>query len=574
MDEIERRPLGRRFLFPKLGITDPVICILSNLLYEQLNYIWKNTSIVKLKFLAVTTITFLWFTSFAQLPFSHEILLDPGTGEVRPSLIEIVPGESYTVSGSFTDGDTLLGIFSAEVGSSGIPSNIYAHSVDLSLNDGGASAPPFRCSDGGMLYTLVKNGPFIGQTACFMKVDQDGGVQWNKCISDSVLIMFPSVPMITEEEGTYIVSIRLRFSTTGIWHNALLKLSVQGDLITASRFEEDINLTNSYQSELVPYSTAGFLRAQTITLPEPESQTRMILQKWTSDLLLLWSKIYDLGEDHYFKDLQVLSNGDLLITGAMSWPGPRAFICRLDSFGEIIFAKHMINEQFNLDGCIEMNDGSFTCYGWRPQGLFKECLIVRFSADGTFIKAMELDDDYAHYLFNSTAIESDGAGIIFTGTTELHSGIVLSTDTSLMGLCNAVPHTSSVGLITSSVTNHLVVPASMNLDLVTVTTQPYNASLIVSNMCLTTTILSDEELSNSLVVAPNPASGPVIFTVVGSKGQNGFIEIRDPSGRLVDRLAVRSDVITWDSRSLSPGLYLVDHVVDGVIVSIGKLVVE
>jgi hypothetical protein len=79
--------------------------------------------------------------------------------------------------------------------------------------------------------------------------------------------------------------------------------------------------------------------------------------------------------------------------------------------------------------------------------------------------------------------------------------------------------------------------------------------------------------SPAFSIHPNPASGTVSFTFNHLEPDASLL-IRDAIGRLIDRLPVRSSHISWPIGSLSSGIYLVEHVVGGVVRSMEKLVVE
>ncbi|HLG35645.1 MAG TPA: T9SS type A sorting domain-containing protein [Bacteroidia bacterium] len=425
-----------------------------------------------------------------------------------------------------------------------------------------------RTSDSGYLFLASSVAHKVG----LLKTDSAGTPSWFRLYSDSVNFNYGFVNNnLVEADSSYYIYGSYHNVPSGMGsEGVILRVDYSGYVIeevgfggqdAASEVPRAIMKTQDgaivTTSSIYPYFSNGYYYA-------------IGVQKWDTELNLLWSKRYSFNYIQVVNSIIPLSDSCLLVIGYHNvYQGPvQQFIFKLDPDGNVLWGKCILPGQASFLRAIELPDHSFILHG-----INNGTIVSRYNSSGNFLSAAQLTGFPGGY--NLMERENANDDLLMVGPTMAgmsdHRLYFLRMDSAYNAACNVLPFTISDSSL--SVTDGVLAIATtpFNITHIDSVLFPSPLNIVVSNLCLPTGI-DNQTNSSDVAIYPNPSADELIISGAFSKGE---INIYNALGEkiLSREIAVGEKEVKLNVKNFTAGIYVV-RISDEKLHWAGKFVKE
>lgn len=329
-------------------------------------------------------------TATAQSPFVHLFDVPPAMSH-RNMLFDRIGTDLYRVAGTLTVPDSSW-IYRAEVDALGAVQNAMLIRCD-SGTASQYSPIVLPTSDGGLLFSYDNLG--VGtRTQTLLKLDAAGDVQWAQHYPDNYGI-FPNdhIAGMVEKDGHYfLLGHRQDVPVNEGYASILLEVDSTGACV---------QLRTWAGGDLMSDLGRGLLRTAgnglcAVSVQRPyfgqSSYPSVSVQRWDDAMQVQWSYTYSLGNYHYQNHALLLQDDGLMLTGQIrfnSGAGPfYPYMMRLDSTGQVLWARVILFTQMSPKTTVQEPDGTFTVLLYRDS---LQMVVAHVDGNGALLSAIGTD---------------------------------------------------------------------------------------------------------------------------------------------------------------------------------------
>ncbi|MBL7950496.1 MAG: T9SS type A sorting domain-containing protein [Flavobacteriales bacterium] len=490
----------------------------------------------------------------AQAPFNYKLVQGAtGAGVSVLSVREVGP-EVYRVSAQHGAADGLPYFSLFDMHADGTVQNGASVPVDTNISYKRIILPT---ADGGHLFSYLWATDGTDKQV-YLKTDAAGQVEWNRYYPDNYALFLNDIEQgIVEKDGHYFTFGHSQdVPGNDGWACALVELDAVGALVARYHFAEGDDWSDIPKAILrTPengLSTVSVLRPYFSAASFPQ----IAVQRWTADLELEWSRTYSFGNYHLLSSVNQLADGSLVISGivrlAFNSSGFLPFIFKVDTNGDVVWARRTQGLTPELTDVLEEADGSLSAVGWvsDSQGTGRP-LTASLGPDGALLQANVTE--VGSYNLRPTELLHTNTGEYLVRY--LSSSMLMRLDATLNFACGNEPYTWSDTLVEPVVVDFPVMLEQMDMltsfDSTIVSTPNTFAT---TDLCLST-IMDPSADPTELHAWPVPTHGMLTVQLAAPSGQSIY-RVIDALGRTV--LTGRSDDTTRLQVDLSPmpsGMY-------------------
>ena len=497
----------------------------------------------------------------AQAPFSCVFdATAPGLFNRALSFDRIGP-DAYRVTGTITGADSAW-FYRAEMDADGMLAGMDLIRCDTGFN---ASYPSviLNTTDGGQLfsYLYVESGT---DKQTFVKMDAGGNVQWVRHYPYNFAIFLNDEEHgLIEKDGHYFVLGHRQDVPANIgWGSVLLELDGTGECVQMRTWAGG-DLWSDLGRGILPTVDNGLY---TVQVQRPYSGASVFphvsVQRWDATMQVQWSYQYAVGNYHTQNHALRTHDDGLLLTGQIrfnSGAGPfRPYFIRLDSAGQVVWARVVLDTQLSPTAVVEEPDGGLTVLLHQNA---PELLVARLDGTGALIAAhvaqglptdawpLDLVRDSITGEHLVRAYEPGAGGSIY----------LMRLDADALFACGNEPYAWTDSLVTPQQLDFPVTITTGTLASVDTMTTTVPGSFTAVDACLSTAVAPNEEEAQ-VRAWPVPLE-EVLHVDVGTPATATVpYAIMDATGRLeLNGSTATGDggVISLDVTALATGFHLI-----------------
>lgn len=490
----------------------------------------------------------------AQAPFLLKLDAPPGLYQ-RNMLFDRIGTDLYRVAGVFYRPDTAW-LYRAEVDAWGLVQN----GTLVRCDSGSAGQYPsvlVPTSDGGLLFSYCNVAGGTGKQT-FAKLDATGAVEWARHYPDNYAIFLNDDPTsMVEKDGHYFVlGHRQDVPATVGWSSTMLEVDSTGACVNLHTWA-----AGDYFSDL----GRGLMRTAdnglyTVSVLRPYSGSssfpRLSVQRWNAALQVDWSYTYSLGNYHLQNDALLLQDGGLLLSGQVRFGVGgtpfRPYFLRLDSAGQVLWSRVVLDPQLSPRAAVEEPDGSFRVLVDRDT---VQLMLAHLDANGVLLSAVGTDALMSGVVPMDLLRDAGSGEHLVLGV----GNHLARLDANGLYACGNQPLTWTDSVVTVQPTAFPVTMTTSSLASYPIGWNTSPLPLIASDPCLSTEVTGPD-------TRPEPLCWPVpvsneLFVALG-EGMDRAVpcSAHDATGRCVLRgIATAQDggVLRLDVSTLATGVHIV-----------------
>lgn len=498
--------------------------------------------------------------ALAQTPYLLRVEPPPGLFH-SDMLFDRIGTDLYRIAGTLTGPDTAW-FYQARVDAVGTVQN----ATMLRCDSGSAGQYPsvlLPTADGGLLFSYL-NATNGTDKQTFAKLDASGAVEWARHYPDNYGIFLNDHPTaMVEKNGHYFVLGHRQDVAPNVgWSSTMLEVDSVGACVQLHTWADGDALSDLGRG-LMRTADNGLY---SVFVQRPyfgqSSYPSVSVQRWDASLQVAWSYRYALGNYHFQNHALLLQDGGLLLSGQVrftSGSAPfRPYFMRLDSTGQVVWSRVVLDTQLSPKAAVEEADGSFTLLLYSNTA---QLMLVHLDASGALLSAIG-PDALPTSAFPADLVRDGASGehlVRGRVTVPGNPTYLARLDANGEYACGVQQLTWTDSLVTPTrtafpVTVTLSTLASMPIGW---TTAPLTLTAV--DVCLSTEVQAAEQKQEP-ACWPVPATEELFIALGQATGEPLPYSIHDATGRLAlngTATATEGGVVRLDVRGLARGAHVV-----------------
>ena len=433
-----------------------------------------------------------------------------------------------------------------------------------------------QTTDRGYIITGITNSFSAAYYDVYLiKTDANGDILWTRTFGGIGDDYGYSVQQTTD--GGYIIAGYTRSFGSGYLDVYLIKTDINGDSLWTKTFGgagDDLGLCVQQTSDggyIITGNTFGSFGA---------GLNDFYLVKADSIGNLLWTKTYGGTNHDYSFSIRQTANGEYIIVGYTSSFGAGSddvYLIKVDANGNSLWTKTYGGANYDGGGSVQQTaDAGFIIVGFTSNfgAGQNDVYLIKTDLNGDTLWTKTFGG--THYDNGFSIQRTSDGGYIITGENDDGDSVYLiKTDSLGNSGCN---QSGTTTIVTNPVTQETT-PATNVTSPPTIVTTPATITSsggTVTTLCTTVGIQSEIQNPQSAIsISPNPFHSITTLTVNNNLfNDNLTLSIFNVEGKILRQQNLTSHQTIIERNGMANGLYFYKLAENGIVKSVGKLLVE